>query len=169
MFERYIASVSYGYCKSSLGCCICYKRLFKMFHLFLDVCCKHFYLDIAYVSHLCCKGLFEMFQLFQSYVEISVFMLPFAIVLFGCCICFTHMLQLYIPNVSSVSVVCCIQEFHVSEVERPGGARPRRRGWGAASHGSAIGARSAPRILWTGRARPHAGSRIPRGLFRGRP
>jgi hypothetical protein len=38
----------------------------------LDVCCKRFDLDVAYVSHICCKSMFEMFQLFQSYVAISV-------------------------------------------------------------------------------------------------
>ena len=42
---------------------------------FLDVCCKCAYLDVAYVSHICRKSMFEMFQLFHSYVAISVFML----------------------------------------------------------------------------------------------
>jgi hypothetical protein len=27
----------------------CCKRLFKLFHLFLDICCKHFDLDVVYV------------------------------------------------------------------------------------------------------------------------
>jgi hypothetical protein len=34
-----------------------------------------FHLDIGYVKHICCKSMFEMFQLFQSYVAISVFIL----------------------------------------------------------------------------------------------
>jgi hypothetical protein len=33
----------------------CCMRLFSMFHLFLDVCYKYVYLDVAYVSHVCCK------------------------------------------------------------------------------------------------------------------
>jgi hypothetical protein len=34
---------------------VCYKRHFQMFHLFLDISCKCVYLDVAYVSHICCK------------------------------------------------------------------------------------------------------------------
>jgi hypothetical protein len=52
-------------------------------------------------------------------------------VISGCCICFTHMLQVfylkvaymfhtllqqYVSNVSFVSDVCCIQVFHVASV-----------------------------------------------------
>jgi hypothetical protein len=37
---------------------VCCKLLFPMFHLFfLDVCCKCFYLDVPYVSHICYKCL----------------------------------------------------------------------------------------------------------------
>ena len=57
-----------------------------------------------------------MFQLFQSYVAISVFMLQVTSVLCESCICFTHMLQAYVSNVSSASDVCCIQVFHVASV-----------------------------------------------------
>ena len=53
---------------------VCCKRLFKMFHLFQTYAASVFYLDVAHVSHICCKSMFEMFQLFQSYVTISVFM-----------------------------------------------------------------------------------------------
>ena len=83
---------------------------------FSDICCKCAYLDDAYVSHICCKSMYEMFQLCQSYVAISVFMLQVASVLFGCCICFTHMLQVYVPNVSSASDLCSLQVFHVASV-----------------------------------------------------
>jgi hypothetical protein len=51
--------------------------------------------------HVCCKYVFEMFQLFQTYV---------ASVLSGCCICYTsytRMLQVYVSNVSAASNVCC--------------------------------------------------------------
>jgi hypothetical protein len=91
----------------------CCKRLFKMFHLFQTYVASVFYLDAAYVSHLCCESMFEMFQLFQSYVAISV--------ISGYCVCFIHLFQLYVPNVSSALIVCCIQVFHVSEVESHGG------------------------------------------------
>jgi hypothetical protein len=57
-----------------------------------------------------------MFDLFQSTVAISVCMLQVVSVLSGCCICFTHMLQVYVPNVISSLDLCCIQVFHVSRV-----------------------------------------------------
>ena len=57
----------------------CFKRLFKMFHLSVDVCCKRFNLDVATV---CSK----MFYLFQSSVAASVFMLQVVSVLSRCCI-----------------------------------------------------------------------------------
>ena len=59
------------------------------------------------------------------------------------------MLQLCVPNISSASVVFCIQVFYVLEVESPGGAQPRRRGMGAASRGLVVRASSTPRILRT--------------------
>ena len=49
LFLTYVASVSYGCCKTRLACCICCMRLSPMFHLFSDVCCKCVYLDVAYV------------------------------------------------------------------------------------------------------------------------
>jgi hypothetical protein len=42
----------------------CYKRLFKIFYLFQMYVTSVFYLDVAYVSHISCKSMFEMFQLF---------------------------------------------------------------------------------------------------------
>jgi hypothetical protein len=43
-------------------------------------------------------------------------MLQVVSVLSGCCICFTHKLQVYVLNVSSASDVCCIQVFHIASV-----------------------------------------------------
>jgi hypothetical protein len=83
---------------------------------FSDICCECAYLDVAYVSHICCKSIFDMFQLFQSYVVISVFMLQVVSVLSRCCICYTHMLQMYVPNVLSSLDLCCIQVFYVANV-----------------------------------------------------
>ena len=51
--------------------------------------------------HVRCKFMFEMFQVFQTYV---------ANVLSGCCICCTsyiRMLQVYVLNVLAGSNVCC--------------------------------------------------------------
>ena len=42
----------------------CFKHLFKVFHLFQMYVPSVFYLDVVYVSHICCKSMFEMFQLF---------------------------------------------------------------------------------------------------------
>jgi hypothetical protein len=39
----------------------CCKRLFKMFHLFQTYVASIFYLDVAYVSHIYCKSMLEMF------------------------------------------------------------------------------------------------------------
>jgi hypothetical protein len=104
MFYGYDANISYGYCKSSSGCCICWhvamvvyvccKLLFPTFHLFSDVCCKCVYLDVAYVSHIC----LPVFYLDVAYVFngfkwfLSVF-----------CKCFRHMFQVFHLS----SDVCC--------------------------------------------------------------
>jgi hypothetical protein len=72
----------------------------------LNVCCKCVYLDVAYVALaidvLCCKCMFQMFQLFQTYI---------ASVLPGCYIYCTGytptMLQVYVSNISIVSNLCC--------------------------------------------------------------
>ena len=34
-----------------------------------------FYLDVAYVSYICCKRMSQMFHLFQMYVAFECFML----------------------------------------------------------------------------------------------
>ena len=78
-----------------------------------DVCCKHFDLDVAYVSHICCNSMFQMFHVFQSSVVASVFMLQVVSVLSGCCICF----HTYVVSVcSTVSDVCFIQVFHIAHI-----------------------------------------------------
>ena len=49
---------------------------------------------VAIVVHLCWKGLFPMFHLF--------FRRMLQVCLSGCCICFTHMLQLFYLDVAYV-------------------------------------------------------------------
>jgi hypothetical protein len=76
-----------------------------------------------------------MFEPFHSYIAVSVFMLQVAIVLSGCCISSTYMLQVYVLNVSSALDVHCIQVFYVLEVcPKSHRTHPGRRGfdrWGA--------------------------------------
>jgi hypothetical protein len=64
---------------------------------FSHACCKVFHVDVAKVDrdaayvamvvHICCKQLFQMFHLF--------FRRMLQMCLFGCCICFTHMLEVF--------------------------------------------------------------------------
>jgi hypothetical protein len=96
-------------------------------------------------------------------------MLQVASVSFGCCICFTHMFQVYVINISSALDVGCIQVFHISEVESHGGTPRlpaedgtwRARASGRGVLGPTVGVRSAPRVVRTGRARSHYVFRIP--------
>jgi hypothetical protein len=76
--------------------------------------------DVAHVAiaiRICCKCMFQMFQLFREacckcvYQMFQLFHLNIAYVSYGCCICcsdYTCMLQVCVPNVSPVSDVCCM-------------------------------------------------------------
>jgi hypothetical protein len=98
-----------------------------------------------------------MFQLFQSYVAVSVFMLHVTSVLSGSCICFTRMLQMYVINVSSASDVCCIQVFHIFDV-CPESHREHGLDAGAwQARGQLMGCAG---VMQTRRAHPHPGSRF---------
>jgi hypothetical protein len=46
---------------------LCCAKCFFMLQLF--------YLDVAYVSHTCCKHMSQIFYLFQMYVALECFML----------------------------------------------------------------------------------------------
>jgi hypothetical protein len=73
--------------------------VFQVFSGISEVCFQVIYLNIAYVAmaiYTCCKYMFQVFQLFQTYVS-SVFS--------GCCI--TCTLQAHDSSVSGVSYVCC--------------------------------------------------------------
>jgi hypothetical protein len=91
-----VAKIDQKFCT----CCKCFRLMLQSFvqnvSSVSDVCLQvFFYLDVAYVSHICCKSMFQMFYLFQSYVSASVFMLQVVSVLSGSCICcsgYTHML-----------------------------------------------------------------------------
>jgi hypothetical protein len=71
MFYMYVPNVSYECCKSRSGCCICYNGCTRTLqvsipnvHMFLDVCCKCVYVDIAYVLHICCKCFIWILRMF---------------------------------------------------------------------------------------------------------
>jgi hypothetical protein len=62
----YIAVASYGCCKSRSGM----LHILHMLQEFVqnvssvpDICCKRFGLDVAYVSHICCNSMSQMFYL----------------------------------------------------------------------------------------------------------
>jgi hypothetical protein len=50
----------------------CCKCLFKMFHLFQTYVASVLIWMLYMFSHICCKSIFQMFQLFYSYVAVSV-------------------------------------------------------------------------------------------------
>jgi hypothetical protein len=79
----------------------CCKRLFEIFHLFQTYVCKRFDLDVTYVSHIRCKSMFEMFH---PYAAGSVFMLQVVSVYLEVTYVamVIYMLQVYISNVSAV-------------------------------------------------------------------
>jgi hypothetical protein len=76
-FQTYVASVSFGCCKTRLACCI----YMQVFQVFLYVCCKCFILIFVYVCNgytrvltfflVFCKyfkRMLQVFQLFRAYV-----------------------------------------------------------------------------------------------------
>jgi hypothetical protein len=73
MFQTYVTSFSYGCCKSGSGCCICCNGCTRMLQasvpnvssIFSDVCCKCVYMDVTYLSHICCKRFICMLRIFQ--------------------------------------------------------------------------------------------------------
>jgi hypothetical protein len=110
----------------------CHKRFFfKMFHLFQTYVCKCFDLDVAYISHICCKSVSQMFHLFLSYIVASVFMFQVVSVyqkvhmlqwlyMYVASICFKYfryfksMLQVFYLDIAYVVVaihICCKHMF----------------------------------------------------------
>jgi hypothetical protein len=128
-----------------------------------NIRCKHSDLDIAHVSNIYYKNMFQMFKLFQFYVTVNVFMLQVANVLSGCYMCFTHMLQVYVLDVSSVAYVCCIKVFHVAYLSCYSESQGAR-GVTVARHGyRGMGAWRAG-VLRTGRARGRLRARVRGGM-----
>jgi hypothetical protein len=62
---------------------------------------------ICYTESACCKSIFQVFQMFLSVTCVVYRCWKSRL---GCCTCcngYTRMFQAYVPNVSSVSHVCC--------------------------------------------------------------
>ena len=65
-----------------------------MFYLFLDISCNCVYLDIVYVSHICCKCFIWMLHMLAMALK-----------------CF-QVFQTYVARVSSI-FRCMLQVFHL--------------------------------------------------------
>ena len=90
LFQTYVASVLFGYCKSRSGCCI-YMQMFGVFICMLQV--FHLYV---------CNGYKHVFKFFLVF-----------------CKCFRRMLQvfhLFLMYVASVSSGCCKNRSGVAYV-----------------------------------------------------
>jgi hypothetical protein len=98
-----VAKVYWDVAHVTMAVHVCCKRLFQMFHLFLDVCCKCVYLDIAYVSHISCKCFMWMLHMFLMTFS-SVLMCFF-------CKYFRHMFQVF-HLFSDACCKCVILMFH---------------------------------------------------------
>jgi hypothetical protein len=56
VFHMVVAKLDRDVADATMLVLVCCKLLFPMFHLFFsNVRCKCVYLDVAYVSHICCK------------------------------------------------------------------------------------------------------------------
>jgi hypothetical protein len=112
MLQAYVSSVSYVLgvccecfmqcCKSRSDCCMYCNGCTCMLqastpnvsYVFPDVCCKYVYLDVVYVSHICCKCFILMLRMFYNSFECfsGIF-----------CKCFRCMLQVFHLSLG----VCC--------------------------------------------------------------
>jgi hypothetical protein len=109
---EYFRNVSYGYYINKSRCFICCNGYTRMLQASVpnvssvssDVCCKYVYLDVTYVSYVCCECFIPMLHMFHTYV---------ASVSSRCCICFCNgytrvflVFQMYVASVSTISDVC---------------------------------------------------------------
>jgi hypothetical protein len=126
MFQRYVASVSYECSKSRSGCCICYNGYTHMLQVsvpnvssvFSDVCCKCVYLDVAYVSHICCKCFIWILHMFCN---------GFSNIFRCFCKCFRCVFYLSLDVFANVSSGCFKSRIgiaHVAMMPVAGGQRP---------------------------------------------
>ena len=78
MFHMDVAKVDYDVAYVAMAIHACCKSMFSMFHLFLRRMLQAFYLDVAYVSRICCKCFIwklhivaTAFKCFQSFCKCS--------------------------------------------------------------------------------------------------
>jgi hypothetical protein len=122
MFRRYVSSVLCERCKSRSGCCICCNDCTHMLQVsvpnvlaaFLYECCKCVHLDVACVSHICCKCFFSGYC-----ICLQCFSCVFARVsdaCFECFSCLVRRLQLFYLDISKVDRWCyaCCNVSHLS-------------------------------------------------------
>jgi hypothetical protein len=112
-----------------IWCCICCNNYTRMLQVYVS--------NVSAVLNICCKcfiWMLHMLQWLYTYVAsvcfkcFSCFKRTLQVFLSRCCICcsaYTHTLQAYVVNISSVSYICCskwfmLQMFH--EQARQGGA-----------------------------------------------
>ena len=83
-------------------CFRCFRDTLQLFHMDVAKVDR----DVAYVAialHVSCERLFQLIQIFKSYVASVLY--GYCKSRSGCCICcngYTRMLQASVPNVSSV-------------------------------------------------------------------
>jgi hypothetical protein len=53
--------VNQGCASVSETCCECFRGVVQNVSFVPDACCERSDLDVAHVSHICCKTMFEMF------------------------------------------------------------------------------------------------------------
>jgi hypothetical protein len=119
MFQSYVASVSYRYCKTRSGCCTCCNGYARMVQVYVpnvssvsDVCCKCFHLDVtytcmlhAYVKHIhaCCMRMLNVFRCFVRRLQMLHLDVAYACNDFQVFLeCLLQVFQTYVSCVSSV-------------------------------------------------------------------
>jgi hypothetical protein len=125
VFQRHAANICSKYF-------ICFQTSVTI--IFLSGC--------SYVSHICCNSMFQCFSCFSLMLS-KLFHI--ASCKSGCFMCFTHMLQMRVLNVSSTfKRMLRLNVFHVASVLccTAGGERTRRVVRGGPADGGAASARA---------------------------
>ena len=72
LFYMDVAKVDRGCCT----CCKCFRDMLEVFLRFAQnvssvpyVCCKRSNMDVAYISHICCNNMFQMFSCFSLMLQ----------------------------------------------------------------------------------------------------
>ena len=71
MFQMDVANVDRDVAYVATVVDVCCKGLLPLFHLcFPAACCKFIYLDVAYVSHICCECFIWMLRMFYNSFQV---------------------------------------------------------------------------------------------------